>query len=140
MSCVETGILEDLKYLIIITQLLRVGWSNELSYNWMNCILHNLDIHSCMCMCFLSGGTLIKSIYLFKGKVSILTWKLRKETQEGNLLSCESLINQSINQEQFQKRDPKEYIFGRKQKWSQSNKQPITTNMVSQHNILEEYF
>ena len=29
LSCVESGFLEDLKYLITIIKLLRVGWSNE---------------------------------------------------------------------------------------------------------------
>ena len=29
LSCVETGFLEDQKYPITITRLLRVGWSNE---------------------------------------------------------------------------------------------------------------
>ena len=36
----------------------------------MNCILHNLDIHTCMC--FLSGGTLIKSIIYLNNSVKCI--------------------------------------------------------------------
>ena len=39
-------------------------------YNWMNCILHNLDKHTCMC--FLSGGTLIKSIIYLNNSVKCI--------------------------------------------------------------------
>ena len=36
----------------------------------MNCILHNLDKHTCMC--FLSGGTLIKSIIYLNNSVKCI--------------------------------------------------------------------